>query len=66
MESSIGRGGFGGSLGALTSEAVENERDIVALASQRDVEESILFFLGKTWEDLRVQVMVLTRMGEHL
>lgn len=43
MESSIGRGGFGGSLGVLRSEVVANERDMAVLDSQRDVEASMLF-----------------------
>lgn len=43
MESSIDRGGLGGSSGALRSEAVANERDLAVLDSQRDVEASIFF-----------------------
>ena len=38
----MGRGGFGGSLGALRSEAVAKERNTAVLDSQRDVEMSIL------------------------
>lgn len=49
MESSISRGGFGGSLCTLRSDVVENERNLADLDSQRDVEGSILFqLLGKT------------------
>ena len=56
MESSIGRGGFGGSLGALRSDAVAKERNLAVLDSQRDEEVSILFLRkipGLSFDSLR-------------
>lgn len=51
MESSIGRGGLGGSLGALRRAVLENERNRVVLDNQRDVGPSIAFPVT----DLQVQ-----------
>jgi hypothetical protein len=56
----MGRGGFGGSLGALRSEAVAKERNPGVLDSQRAVEMSMLI----SEEDPRGQAMVLTHCSK--